>query len=163
MSKMNVGEKFVPAFFLDVVERGEVFEPGNWPLHITTFPPILHHYDEQFGEDMRALINPFSPFVVRVGGNDLFGPDRDLPVKRIEPSLPLQGLHYMLIKAVGNLLHDPTYRQPYNPHISVEDYDQVPTGTELEIGGISLVEKQTSGLWTVVDKVGLRGKHETTS
>lgn len=149
--------KFVPAFFLDVVEMGQEFRSGELPLHITTFPPVEAPYDRSFTEGMRAYLNKCRPFTVTVEGDDMFGPEEDVPVKKFKNSLELLGMHLVHIYALGELLHDKTYTQPYNPHITVKTHEQLKDGTELKIGGFSVIEKTKSGLYKVVDKVGLWG------
>lgn len=151
--------KFIPAFFLPVVDRGQQFAPGHWPHHITLFPPLEGEYDPEFGEQMRAELNQHYPFIVRTAGEELFGPehDRTTKVRLLEPSLSLQGVHYLIEKAIGDIQHDKTFRSPYNPHVTVENYDDVRRGETILISGLSIVEKRLGGAWRVVDKVGLRG------
>ncbi len=61
-------DKFVPAFFADVVDLGTEFKRGDWPLHITLFPPILDRYQKEYGYAMKWAVNPLAPFDVTVGG-----------------------------------------------------------------------------------------------
>jgi|GEM_PF-2999943 len=149
-------QKFVPAFFVDIVEKGETFPIADWPLHITLFPPLQTPYLGRYGEDLRGAVDGLSPFDVTVGEDDEFGPDNDLPVLRIEESPRLRGLYGALVDTLANLIHDPTYRQPYNPHISKKLGMTIQTGDTINIGGFSIVEKKGS-LWTVTDKIGLKG------
>lgn len=164
MSGEKPAVEFVSAFFVELVNTGDKFQPGELPLHITTFPPILRRYEFEFGKEVRGAVGSMEPFTVTVGESDLFGPDRRTRVKRIEDSNELQHLHDKLVVAVGHLLHDPTYRQPYSPHISVSNYKDIPTGKQIEIAGFSIIGKIDTGLWEVVDKIGLKGApHETIS
>lgn len=149
--------KFLPAFFLPVVERGQEFTSGALPLHITLFPPILAAYERRFGDEMRNKLNEYAPFTVTAAGEGRFGPNQDIPVRLLEPSLSMQGMHAMLEVAIGGLLHDATYRRPYNPHITVADFSEVSAKQDITIGGLSIVEKVADGSWKVVDKIGLKG------
>lgn len=148
---------FLPAFFLPVVHMGQIMQSGQWPHHVTLFPPLLSAYDPVFGEKLRNELNPHAPFEVVTAGEALFGPEQDIPVRLIRPSLSLQGVHYLIERALGEILHDKTYRQPYRPHVTVKNYDELPEGASITIAGLSVVEK-TEGQWTVVDKIGLRGE-----
>lgn len=150
--------KFVPAFFLPIVERCQEFRAGKWPQHVTLFPPMEQAYDPEFGVRLRAELNQHHPFIVRTAGDAMFGPEENIPVRLLEPSLSLQGVHYLIERAIGDIMHDKTYRSPYNPHITVEKFEDVPKGTSIFIAGLSIVEKHQGGVWTVVDKVGLRGE-----
>lgn len=150
--------KFVPAFFLPVVEKGESFPSGQFPQHVTLFPPLELPYDSEFGARLRREFNHHHPFTVHTGSEAFYGPDGETPVRLIEPSLSLQGVHYLIERAVGDTFHDKTYRHPYSPHVSVERFDDLPKGAEIFIAGLSIVEKHSGGEWTVVDKIGLKGE-----
>ena len=152
-------QKFVPAFFVDIVEMGTVFESGEWPHHITMFPPVEEPYRYEYGEQLRHAVNPMTPFDVVVGKSALYGPGREpnVPVMQIEPSLELQKIHTALVAAVSHLLHDPQYRQPYNPHITIySPHDAVTQGALIHVGGFSIAAKRGHA-WEIVDKIGLRG------
>lgn len=149
--------KFLPAFFLPVVERGEEFAPGDLPHHITFFPPIEQPYERSFGDGLRDELNLHYPFSVRTAGLDMFGPNHDILVRLLEPSLAMQGVHYLIQTAIGGLKHDTTYRRPYNPHITISAPEDVPWNDTIVISGLSIVEKVRGANWKVVDKVGLKG------
>lgn len=152
----NAG-RFIPAFFVDIIEKGALFEKDEWPPHITMFPPIEEPFQPEFIKEMRARLNPIRPFVVTLGRNALFGANNDIPVIRIANSPELQLVHARLTKTIGNLLHDPTYRQPYNPHITHIPDREFNEGDEIEIAGFSIASKPAGEEWTVVDKVGFKG------
>lgn len=150
--------KFVPAFFLDVVEQGQEIQSGKWPHHITLFPPLKTTYDPVFGEALRGRLNQHYPFIVRTSEETVhFGPNEDKPARLLEPSLSLQGVQYLIEKAVGDILHDRTYRDSFRPHITVEHFDDVRPGRSIFIEGLCIVEKRLGGVWTVVDKLRLKG------
>ena len=152
-------EKFLPAFFVPVVKQGEEFAPGELPLHITLFPPLKQQYLEEYSDQLKAAMNPFSAFDVTVEKDDLFGENRDIPVKRIYKSEELERVHGALVYCLGNLSHDSTWRKPYNPHISVETEGQLRDGDTVHVGGFSIVQKASpAGLWKVVDKIGFKGQ-----
>ncbi|MGV9002062.1 MAG: 2'-5' RNA ligase family protein [Candidatus Saccharimonadaceae bacterium] len=150
--------KFIPAFFLPIVEYGQELHPGLWPQHVTLFPPLQQRYDPEFGVRLRSELHRHYPFIVRTAGEALFGPEEDIRVRLLEPSLSLQGVHYLIEKAIGDITHDETFRSPYNPHVRVEESQDLPRGASIFIAGLSIVEKRGSGLWTVVDKIGLKGE-----
>lgn len=162
-SQEQRGGKFLPAFFLDMIPKGYEFQSGKWPHHVTLFPPLEEPYDPTFGEQLRGELNHHYPFIVRTAHEAFFGPDRTTKVRLLEPSLSLQEVHYLIEKAIGDIDHDDTYREPYNPHITVEQFDDVPKGRSIFIAGLSIVEKRLGGTWKVVDKIGLKGgEHEHT-
>lgn len=149
--------KFLPAFFVNRVEMNSKYEGGKLPLHLTLFPPLHEKYDSDYGHALRSAINPQTPFDVIVGEDDLFGEQGDVRVKRIEKSGRLLAVHESLVKVVATLLHDPTYLQPFNPHITVERGQDIKTGSLVRIGGFAILEKISGQPWEVVDKIGLKG------
>lgn len=153
------GGKILPAFFVEPIALGETFQSGEWPLHMTYFPPITTHFTPHHAEKLRANLNPMSPFIATVGQAALFGPNHDLPVLRIDKSSELMVVHRRLIAVFQGLPHNPEYRMPYNPHVSISKSDtRLETGDAIEIGGISIAEKaQSSDMWQIIAKIGLKG------
>ena len=156
-SATPIGEKFLPAFFVDVIEKDYSFDRGEWPAHITLFPPIEQPYVETYAHTLRRHMNPIHPFEIIVGEDAWFGEAGDVPVKRIIDSPELQRVHTELVRVCGILLHDPTYRQPYRPHISYPDEFGITSGQRIAVGGFCLTVKD-GGVWRVEDKVGFKGR-----
>lgn len=156
------GGKFLPAFFVDEVTLGETFSAGEWPLHITLFPPVDAPYEQEYGRHIRSFLNPLDPFYAKVGESALFGPNQDVFVRKIEANASLQTVHEGLVRALAYLTHDPTYRQPYNPHITTKEHDpKVQQGDAIWIEGLSIAAKAPdSTTWQVVDKIRLKGTKE---
>ena len=154
--------KFLPVFFLPVVERGSEFPPDTLPLHVTLFPPLQARYDPQFGDELRAQLNQHDPFIVKTAGEAYYGPNEDIPTRLLQPSLSMQGVHALIELAIGHVLHDETYRRPYRPHISLKNFSDVTPNQSIFIAGLSIVEKHSGGDWVVVDKVGLKGARDET-
>lgn len=154
--------KFLPAFFVDVVELGEEFPSGELPLHMTYFPPVQTTFDPELAPVLRRLINPMPPFLARVGKDDKFGENFDIPVKRVEHSPRIMAVHRALVATLQCLPHSAQYRTPYRPHITVDlKSDRIKTGDVLEMGGLSIVEKNSyRGTWQVLAKIGLKGSLE---
>lgn len=151
--------KFLPAFFVDVVELGEEFPSGELPLHMTYFPPVKAPLTRKGIAEARRFINPMEPFSAQVGEDALFGDAHDVPVKLIESTPRLVAVHRKLVDVFGNLSHDPRYRMPYRPHVTVgHDSSSIQTGDSIEIAGLSIVEKDPrTDVWTVMAKIGLKG------
>ncbi len=156
------GGKFLPAFFVDEVKLNETFLSGTWPLHITLFPPVRAEYTGEYGEQVRRFVNPVEPFDVVVGASAFFGPDEDIYVRKIESSSSLQTVHQGLVKALAYLTHDPTYRLPYNPHITLDKHDaRIERGDVIWVEGMSIVAQSAdSREWRVVDKMRFKGVEE---
>lgn len=163
LSQQKPSAKFLPAFFVDIVELGQEFNSGELPAHMTYFPPIEEPYDPQYAVYARKTINELPPFSAQVGSDALFGDNRDIPVRIIQHDYRILEVHRRLISVLGHLQHDFRYRTPYNPHITIVDEEDVRTkqGARLEMGGLSIVEKLTErGTWKVMAKIGLKGSYE---
>lgn len=158
MAEQEKTGKFLPAFFVDVVEKGQTFPAGELPRHITLFPPLQTPYNhEEMGSMLKYQFNPEIPFTAMVGDNDFFGPENDIPVQRTE-SPNLERIHNRLVSVLGTLLHDPTFRRPYNPHITVVG-DSLEKGQLIPVAGFSIIERRRDTLesWVVADKIGFKG------
>jgi hypothetical protein len=56
MSSQEVsGGKFLPVFFVDEVKEGAQFQAGEWPIHMTLFPPLETSYGVLLGRAMRYI------------------------------------------------------------------------------------------------------------
>lgn len=150
--------KFLPAFFVDVVELGEEFKAGELPLHMTYFPPVKANFTPRIADNLRRLINPMPPFEAIVGQPGKLGDNFDIPVRFVEPSDQLFAVHRALVATLQYLPHDPKYRMPYNPHISMEETNtRLRAGDAIPMAGLSIVEKAPYGRWQVMAKIGLKG------
>lgn len=153
------GGKFLPAFFVEPVALGETFERGQWPLHMSYFPPIETAFKLYLANRMREYINPMEPFMVEVGDDALFGPNNDLPVKRMVETKELIAVHRALVAILQYLPHSAEFRTPLRPHVTSKPNGlQLNTGDTIEVGGFSIVEtSQFSPNWQVIGKIGLKG------
>jgi hypothetical protein len=153
------GGKFLPAFFVEPVELGDEFPRGEWPLHMTYFPPVRAQFTAGHAEQLRRFVNPIEPFMATVGEDDMFGPNRDVPVRLMVPSERLQAVHRRILAVFQELPHSTQFRMPYRPHVAIKSDDQrVQEGDEIEVGGFSIVERPgNSNTWQVIAKIGLKG------
>lgn len=153
--------KFLPGFFVDVVEMHAIYEGGELPLHISLFPPIKDRYTVELAKSLRTLINPMDPFEVTLGQFDTFDDEEEkVGVRRIEESGRLHTLHRAFVKALAHLEHDAQYLRPYNPHISLRAGQELEVVSTVHIGGFSVLQKPSKEEpWIVIDKIGLKGSN----
>lgn len=151
--------KFLPAFFVDVVQLGEEFPSGELPLHMTYFAPLKTALRREYVEEARRYVNPLPEFTAHIGEPELFGDARDIPVMLVEPTKEVVQVHRMLSAAFGRLPHDRRF-MPFRPHVTVHGEDaRLVEGGEIHIGGLSLVEKDPRlDVWRVMAKIGLKGE-----
>ena len=153
------GGKFLPAFFVEEVELGQTFQRGQWPLHMSYFPPVDTTFKPELADRLREYVNPMSPFVAKIGKGTKFGPEKDQPVLLVEPSKELIAVHRALVSVLQYLPHPTQYRTPFRPHISLKEGGvEVDTDDMIEVGGFSIVERMpNSSTWHVLAKIGLKG------
>lgn len=153
------GGKFLPAFFVEEVELGQTFPRGEWPSHMSYFPPVDTTFKPELADRLREYVNPMPPFVAKIGKGAKFGPEEDKPVLLVEPSKELIAVHRALVSVLQYLPHPTQYRTPFRPHISLKENGfQLETGDTIEIGDFSIVETTPySPSWHVLAKIGLKG------
>jgi len=160
------GGKFLPVFFVDEVKEGAQFQAGEWPLHMTLFPPLETSYDAPLGKAIRYFVNPVEPFNAVVGKSDIFGTQEMIDsgkgvfVRKIEENPSLRKVHGGLVQALAHLRHNPTFRTPYNPHVSMDPINQrLHEGSDIWVEGMSLVTREPGAkVWKVVDKMRFKGE-----
>ncbi len=153
------GGKFLPAFFVEQVELGDTFKRGDWPLHMSYFPPVGTTFQPELAHLMREYVNPMSPFIATVGKDVLFGPGEDQPAKLMVETKELIAVHRALVSVLHYLPHSTRFRTPFRPHVSTKSGGiQLDTGDSIEVGGFSIVETSDySPNWQVIAKIGLKG------
>ena len=151
--------KFLPAFFVDVVELGEEFPSGELPEHMTWFPPIYTGFTPKIAEDMRRLINPIPPFIATVGEEALLGDNHDIPVQLIESTPQLLAVRRALVSTLQHLPHSRKFEDNFTAHVTVgRNGSRFQAGDHIKMGGLSIVEKTNyRPTWQVIAKIGLKG------
>lgn len=163
-----LGGKFLPVFFVDEVKEGAEFQAGEWPLHMTLFPPLEASYDAPLGKAIRHFVNPVEPFTAAVGESDTYGTQEMIDsgkgvfVRKVEENTSLRKVHGGLVQALAHLRHNPTFRMPYNPHVSMDTNDsRLTQGKQMWVEGMSVVTREPgSKIWQVVDKMRFKGEAE---
>lgn len=167
MSEQEVsGGKFLPVFFVDEVKLETKFQAGEWPLHLTLFPPVKARYQPSLGKAIRTEVNLVAPFYAAVGGDDVFGEPEAIDngmgifVRKLEENESLRKVHNGLVKVLSHLEHDPQFRRPYTPHVSIDQADsRLNQGSQLWVEGMSIVAREPgSRLWQIVDKMRFKGE-----
>ena len=147
--------KFLPAFFVDVVQLGEEFASGELPEHMTWFPPIYTEFTPKIAEDMRRLINQITPFTAVVGEEAFLGENHDIPVRLIESTPRLLAVRRALVSTLQHLPHSRKFEDNFTAHITGSRFH---TGDHIKMGGLSIVEKTNyRPTWQVISKIGLKG------
>lgn len=181
---------------LDPIEEEQVFM-AELPRHVTIWQyfTIADEYVGEFMITAGEVISPFPPIEIRgienhdgENGPDLFGPNNDTPVRRVEKvghGATVSALHAVLggvITQFDGDIHNPEWAyEGYNPHITYttevvrEEGKGLPTirkralevGETAVLGTVELIQRFSSPKYKVVRKVweleDMRNTHETPS
>lgn len=99
MSEIKPG-KFLVFHDLEQLPNGLYTES---PRHITLLPPVkLNAYPAEFVSEIDKIAAETVPFYVSPGEIDMFGPNKDIPVARInDPEHEMRKIHMKLLRALG--------------------------------------------------------------
>jgi hypothetical protein len=117
----------------------------EWYQHMTILPWLRGNV--QLATKALRSLHDFNDEIFAVAqGEDYFGPNGEVHVKKIRPNPRLQQLHLALkglVEFAGCHLEDETYAgENYQPHISLKpDQPPIPDGKAFFIDKLSVVQK----------------------
>lgn len=116
------------------------------PLHMT----VLHWFESrcdihEIVESTEIALNRLGPIVVSATKEDLFGPDNDVPVMRLERDSRLLQLHMNLKRGMEDLGAEFdtkwTGEARWNPHVSHKEDSRLLPGDQVRIDDIDLITR----------------------
>jgi hypothetical protein len=154
-------QKFGITIFIDKKPNNFEFMAGDWPLHITVIDSFETSMDKK--ELIRALKDCLSKFKINsthIISFDNFGPNKDIPVARVELTRDLRLIHNSI---VGILESEKTnfkipflLKENYRPHITMDNSFKFEVGKEIAIKSISLIDKNHTEIRKVEDNFKLK-------
>jgi hypothetical protein len=117
------------------------------PMHTT----LLHWFEtERTPEEIlniaRTVLRGIAPVETIVTYNDMFGPDKDIPVMRLKRSFEFLNLHLLLLESMidANTTFDQRWVgvRNWNPYVTNKLYKKLSPGDRLEINSVSLIQKR---------------------
>jgi hypothetical protein len=142
--------KYVLVKFLESMPDGTEFPGNNWPLHLT----IVGHFTVTWNEaeltrKLRELLSMQPMITVCAQHDELFGPQRDIPVTVLEPAPELISLHNKVVTLLktGHSVFDNLefIESGYRPHVSIQADDRLHEGDVVQIEAVSLVDMAPGG------------------
>jgi len=139
---------------IDPIEEGRVFENGVLPRHVTIWqqfmlPDVsLGSFEQEVGQ----AVEGFAPLEVLGAERALFGPNDDVPVRRVHvlgSGATLITMHAVLGEIINR--HDGQVRNPewayenFNPHVTYVDDEALFEYQYVALNTVELVEKQSTG------------------
>lgn len=145
---------FLPAFFVEPLERGEMIEKGNEPAHIALYPPIAMSYRPKVDELVRFAVKDVTASEVELGKREYTHNSES--AFRVMGNVSLS----MAYRAIFTMFHSfsretispfrPTVAVPYGPSLLRE-------GQKFAFDSISIIETHDqTDRWEVVDIIALR-------
>lgn len=138
--------KYGLATILEDYPVGYEFTGDNIPLHLTHVDSfVVDLSTEELATKLRSALSKQQSFSVTALRDELYGPDKDIPVTILELTPELQKLHYVLMNVLGQesaTLKNPHFhREGFKPHVSIYDSRRVVVGKEVEIKSVSIAAK----------------------
>ncbi len=136
--------------FLENLRDSDEFPALSWPLHLTIVPNFSIGWDDvTLREKVHGVLAGHDPVDVGAGHDDLFGPQRTVPVTVLEPTPGLMSLHNRIFELLTNAGADfcrPEYVQRgYRPHVTITPQRRLGPGDRIVVDAISLVDLQPRG------------------
>lgn len=149
---------FLPAFFVEPLERGEMIERGNEPAHIALYPPIAMPYRPKVDELVRFAVKDVQPSDEVTLGERRYNEHEDTSAFRVMGNLSLSLAYrsfFTMLRSFSResaLPFQPRVVVPYGPSMLHE-------GQKLRFDRISVLETyDQTDAWEVVDVIHLRDK-----
>lgn len=136
-------------FYVFLTEDLQVSEQSkHTPQHITLIPPFIAE-EQDVLEVAKETIVDFNPFDVELGGQAMFGPNKDIPVILIQPNEILNMLHMALTNRLKNRQIDiyKIYKNQFTddqftPHITLKKlYPEPDTSRPITVDHIAVIKK----------------------
>jgi len=142
--------KYGIATLLENHPVGYEFPGSNAPLHLTHVDAFTVDMEEdELASRLQTKLAAVSSFAVRTLEDELFGPNKDIPVTILELSEPLKELHYLLLQFLedeGGALKNPHFHgDSFAPHVSIYGARRIQPGTEVLIKDVSIGSKISEG------------------
>lgn len=138
--------KYGFATILEDYPVGYEYRGDNIPVHLThvdSFQVSLN-LEELELKLQKALANQ-KPFTVKALRDELYGPDKDIPVTVLELTPELQELHAKImdmLQSEGAFLKNPHFhREGFMPHVSAYGNRRITVGEDVLIKDISIAAK----------------------
>jgi hypothetical protein len=143
---------------IEQVNKGEIIDRSNWPLHVTLVPWLKTENFIKLHSTLKHQLTSLMPVKIRVGPNELFGPNRDIKVNTIEYNEKLMTLHKGLLGLgleYGKLIDDSYVLENYIAHITHSKDRWRTEGELIVLNNITIIRLINNKTCEVVASYGL--------
>lgn len=138
--------KYGFATILENYPVGYEYRGDNIPVHLThvdSFQVDLNPRELEL--KLQHALAGQKPFIVKALRDELYGPDKDIPVTVLELTPELQELHTKImdmLQSEGAFLKNPHFhREGFMPHVTVYGNRRIKVGEDVLIRDISIAAK----------------------
>lgn len=118
-------------------------EFSNWPLHITVLPWFNGVDQTTLDKELLELTANTTPIKVDLGAQEMFGANKDTPVRTLNDSPELVRIHQKIKDIVtassGNILNPKYTGKAYRSHVTIQSNKQLQKSYILD--NLTLVER----------------------
>jgi hypothetical protein len=138
--------KYGLATLIEEQPVGYEFMPDNTPLHLTQIDSFIIDLDPNaMASKLQEQLRDFPPFDIRAIKDELYGPEKDIPVTVFELNEPMKKFHQLIMKLIeveGGVLKNPHYHNDgFSPHVSIYGSRRLPLNEPVTIKSISIAQK----------------------
>lgn len=136
---------------LEPVEPGVIFEKGvKLPPHMTLLPwfELLENQTHRFSLTLTRLAGRYSPLQIKGGEEAYFGPQEDIPVRKLIADQAIFQAHHELIRLVATFgaQTDPRWSgDNYTPHVTHTDKHELQEGDVVTLSAMQLFSRNAKG------------------
>lgn len=149
--------KFLPAFFVEPLARGDTIASDDLPAHIALYSEVNVPYRPKMGELVRFAVQDTAPHQIELAERT-YDDATHSSAFRVMGSVSLSMTYRSLFTLLQSFSRETV--QPFRPRLVVSrGLSQLHEGQRLPVNSITVIEThdQTTD-WEVVDVISLRGK-----
>lgn len=138
------------ATILEDCPVGYEFTGKNIPLHLTHVDSFVVNGDiDSVKAKLQQQLEDFPRFEVKVLKDEMYGPEKDIPVTTLELNSSLKSLHGIIMSLLdkeGATLKNPHFHNDgFKPHISMYGSRRVSTDKPVPVKNLSIASKISEG------------------
>lgn len=143
-------QKWAVIALLEDAAEGSEFYYTDFPLHVTLAGVFASSKTgQQLGSELAELLQDQAPVEVTADHKDMFGPEQNIPVMRIQKSPELMELYqrvYQWLESSGAQYNQPEYQgQGYAPHSTFQKDVALAEGETRKLTSVSLIDLFPNG------------------
>lgn len=145
---------------LEPLKKGDQFD--KFPLHVTLMPWFDMPHERSFINYIQNLAAHTAPVEIEGGEEALFGPDKEVRVRKLARAGTLYAMHNTLhttVKKLDGTVRESSYvGEAYVPNVTYQCDRGLDEGEKLILDRIQLIRGATDGPRSVVADLGLSKK-----